>query len=155
KALRWLIIKTKAAPHIATTSNPKYRSVKHMIQSDIAFRARAILESADNLTGIAMGRSWLQHTMDEFSERDLILVTNQKVSGDKDRMISYAKILGNFLSAFTGEHVSEPRVLICLYDNPLLHVDIKFLTPDEFSSRVETPVLLLDKHGDLEKALQS
>lgn len=126
-----------------------------MIQTDFAFRARAILESDDNVTGLAVGGSWLTHEMDEFSDLDLILVTRQKVSGDKDRMISYAKRLGNFLSGFTGEHVGEPRVLICLYDNPLLHVDIKFLTPDEFSSRVETPVLLLDKHGDLEKELQS
>ncbi len=60
-------------------------------------------------------------------------------------MMAYAKRLGHFLSGFTGEHVGEPRVLICLYDNPLLHVDIKFLTLEELHPRVETPVVLLDK----------
>lgn len=60
-------------------------------------------------------------------------------------MLEYAKKLGNFLSGFTGEHVGEPRLLICLYDDPLLHVDIKFLTLEEFESRIESPVLLIDK----------
>lgn len=49
------------------------------------------------------------------------------------------------MSGFTGEHVGEPRLLICLYDDPLLHVDIKFLTLEEFESRIESPVLLIDK----------
>jgi hypothetical protein len=30
------------------------------------------------------------------------------------------------LVGFTGEHVGEPRVLICLYGPPVLHVDLKF-----------------------------
>jgi len=80
-------------------------------------------------------------------------VTKQKISHDKILMLDYAKRLGNFLSGFTGEHVGEPRVLICLYDKPLLHVDIKFVTLDEFHSRIETPVLLIDKNGQLEKAI--
>lgn len=66
-------------------------------------------------------------------------------------MVNYAKRLGDFLSGFTGEHVGEPRVLICLYDNPLLHVDIKFLTLDEFHHRVETPILLLDRSKQLDR----
>lgn len=70
-------------------------------------------------------------------------------------MLDYAKRLGNFLSGFTGEHVGEPRVLICLYDKPLLHVDIKFVTLDEFHSRIETPILLIDKNGQLEKVIIS
>src|SRR5690606_11093493 len=49
----------------------------------------------------------------------------------------------------------EPRVLICLYNNPLLHVDIKFLALEEFHTRIETPQLLLDKNGKLEKAISN
>jgi hypothetical protein len=36
-----------------------------------------------------------------------------------------------------------------------LHVDIKFVTLDEFHSRIETPTLLLDKNGQLEKAINN
>ncbi len=126
-----------------------------MIQREFAYRAKTILEPDDNVIGLAAAGSWLTNELDEFSDLDLILVTRQKISTDKNLMVEYAKRLGNFLSGFTGEHVGEPRVLICLYDSPLLHVDIKFLTLDEFHSRVETPALLLDKNGQLENALQN
>jgi hypothetical protein len=124
-----------------------------MIQAEFANKAKTILEPDDNVIGLAVAGSWLTNEIDEFSDLDLILVTRQKVSGDKALMLEYAKRLGNLLSGFTGEHVGEPRVLICLYDNPLLHVDIKFLTIDEFDNRIETPLLLLDKGSQLKEVI--
>lgn len=126
-----------------------------MIQQSFAVKARKTLESDDNVIGLAVAGSWLTNEIDEFSDLDLILVTRQKISSDKSLMLGYAKRLGDLLSGFTGEHVGEPRVLICLYDNPLLHVDIKFVTLYEFHSRVETPVLLIDKNGQLDKAIKN
>ncbi|MDD2792015.1 MAG: nucleotidyltransferase domain-containing protein [Sediminibacterium sp.] len=126
-----------------------------MIQREFADKAKTILEPDDNVIGLAVAGSWLTNEIDEFSDLDLILVTQQKISGNKSLMIDYARKIGDFLSGFTGEHVGEPRVLICLYDNPLLHVDIKFLTLNEFHTRIETPHLLLDKGGQLEKAINS
>ena len=126
-----------------------------MIQREFADKVKTILEPDENVIGLAVAGSWLTNEIDEFSDLDLILVTKQKISNDKNLMLDYAKRLGNFLSGFTGEHVGEPRVLICLYDNPLLHVDIKFLTLDEFHTRIETPSLLIDKNGQLEKAISN
>jgi predicted nucleotidyltransferase len=127
----------------------------NMVQVEFANRAKKILEPDDNVIGLAVAGSWLTNEIDEFSDLDLILVTKQKISSDKNLMLDYAKRLGNFLSGFTGEHVGEPRVLICLYDTPLLHVDIKFVTLNEFQTRIETPQLLLDKNGQLEKAINN
>jgi predicted nucleotidyltransferase len=126
-----------------------------MIQREFADKAKSILEPDDNVIGLAVSGSWLTNEIDEFSDLDLILVTRQNISSDKNLMLDYAKRLGNFLSGFTGEHVGEPRVLICLYDNPLLHVDIKFMTLDEFHSHIETPTLLIDKNGQLERAINN
>lgn len=126
-----------------------------MIQIAFANKAKDILAPDDNVIGLAVAGSWLTNELDEFSDLDLILVTKNKVSEDKNAMLAYAKRMGDFLSGFTGEHVGEPRVLICLYDNPLLHVDIKFLTLDEFYSRIETPVLLLDKQDQLQAAINN
>lgn len=126
-----------------------------MIQAEFANRAKTILEADDNVIGLAVAGSWLTNEIDEFSDLDLILVTTNKVSDDKNSMLDYAKRLGDFLSGFTGEHIGERRVLICLYDNPLLHVDLKFLTLSEFHSRIETPILLLDKKGLLQKAINN
>ncbi|MBK1895623.1 hypothetical protein [Chryseobacterium paridis] len=124
-----------------------------MIQIEFAQRAKEILETDQHTIGLAVGGSWIANQIDEFSDLDLIIVTDEKISDNKDKMVDYAKRLGSFLSAFTGEHVGEPRLLICLYDNPLLHVDIKFVTLEEFHHRVETPTILFDKDNRLQKAI--
>ena len=118
-----------------------------MIQKEFALEAKEILEKDDQVIGLAVGGSWLTDEIDEFSDLDLVLVTKRKVSDDADQMLEFAESLGDLLTGFTGEHVGEPRVLICLYDNPLLHVDIKFVTLEELVPRVETPYILLDKGG--------
>ncbi|PWG79274.1 hypothetical protein [Pararcticibacter amylolyticus] len=124
-----------------------------MTQQAFAYKAKEVLEPDDNVIGLAVAGSWLTNEIDEFSDLDLILVTKQKISKDRNLMLDYAKRLGDFLSGFTGEHVGEPRLLICLYDNPLLHVDIKFLTLEEFQVRIENPTLLIDKDRQLERAI--
>ncbi|ANH80904.1 hypothetical protein A8C56_07845 [Niabella ginsenosidivorans] len=124
-----------------------------MIQQEFATKAKTILEKDATVLGLAVGGSWLTNEMDAFSDLDLILVTRENVSGNKELMLDYAKRLGSFLSGFTGEHVGEPGLLICLYDQPLLHVDLKFVTPEAFRTRIETPALLLDKEGQLKKAI--
>jgi len=124
-----------------------------MIQVEFANRAKTILEANEDVIGLAVGGSWLTNQIDEYSDLDLILVTKNKISNDKNQMLDVAKQLGELLAGFTGEHVGEPRVLICLYDDPLLHVDLKFVTLEEFHHRVETPYILLDKYGLLKAVI--
>ncbi len=125
------------------------------IQASFVNGITEVLKADDSVLGLTVGGSWLSGEIDEFSDLDLILVTKEKISGSIDRMKAYASRFGKLLSAFTGEHIGDTRVLICLYDDPLLHVDIKFLTIDEFSKRVESPVILLDKSGELRKVIES
>ena len=46
----------------------------------------------------------------------------------------FAERLGPLLAVFSGEHVGEPRLLICLYGPPLLHVDLKYITAKTFGA---------------------
>ena len=126
-----------------------------MIQKTFALNAVSVLEKDPNVLGLAVGGSWISGELDQFSDLDLVLITQGKVSDNKGLMLQYAGRLGQLLSGFTGEHVGEPRVLICLYDNPLLHVDIKYLTLPEFEQRVENPEILLDKTGQLQEILKN
>jgi predicted nucleotidyltransferase len=114
----------------------------------------SILKSDENVTGVAVAGSWITAELDVFSDLDLIIVTAKPVGGEKDRMIVYANRLGNLLNAFTGEHVGEPRLLICLYSDPLLHVDLKFVTIEEFGTRIENPVILLDRENQLQNQIE-
>ncbi len=126
-----------------------------MMQKEFADTVTAIVKKDTNVIGLAVAGSWITDEIDEYSDLDLILITKTKVADDKEKMIVYAKSFGDFISGFTGEHVGEPRVLICLYDNPLLHVDIKFLTLPEFYDRVENPIVLFEKENQLTAIIES
>ncbi|TCJ14006.1 nucleotidyltransferase domain-containing protein [Flaviaesturariibacter flavus] len=127
-----------------------------MIQQQFAQRVTDIVRNDEDVLGLAAAGSWISGTLDEWSDLDLVLVTREKIGGDGQAMLRVAARFGSLLSGFTGEHVGEPRVLICLYDNPLLHVDIKFVTLKEFGAgRIETPVLLFDRDGGLQAAINN
>lgn len=126
-----------------------------LMQQEFATRAVRIVEKDDNVTGLAVAGSWITDELDEYSDLDLVLVTEEKIAGSKTKMLAFARRLGELISGFTGEHVGEPRLLICLYDNPLLHVDIKFLTLQEFKERVENPVVLFERNGSLSNIIST
>jgi len=123
-----------------------------MIQKEFVQQAIQILRDDQFVTGLAAGGSWLSGNMDEFSDVDLVLVTRDRISHDKNKMVQYAEKLGTLLSAFTGEHVGEPRLLICLYEEPFLHVDIKFLIIEELATRIEDTAILFDRDDQLADA---
>jgi hypothetical protein len=114
-----------------------------------------IIKNDGNIVGLAIGGSWITNEMDEFSDIDLVLVSKKIIAPELIKMKRYAEQFGNLLNAFTGEHVGEKRLLICLYDNPLLHVDIKFIIPDEFQERVENPIVVWEKENILSKIINN
>ena len=126
-----------------------------MIQKDFADKVVEIIKTDTNVIGLAAAGSWITNEIDEYSDLDLVLITKKKIGGDKEKMLGYAKSFGDFISGFTGEHIKEPRLLICLYDNPLLHVDIKFLTLPEFETRVENPVVLFERDKQLTEIIKA
>ncbi|MGG4345003.1 aminoglycoside 6-adenylyltransferase [Paenibacillus lautus] len=103
--------------------------------------------------GVLAGGSMTNNTMDQFSDLDLILVYVPTFK--TDIMMNRLQIAGEFghlLSGFTGEHVGEPRLLICLYQGPL-HVDLKFVTVEEIKDGVEKPIVVWQRGCSLEQLL--
>jgi len=119
-------------------------------------RARAIIASDDRFSALLVAGSAIEGAMDEFSDLDLILVSpdaaHTSAMADRRRI---AESLGVLHAAFTGEHVGEPRLLICLYGDPLLHVDLKFVTADDLDRRVETPLVVWARDSAVPARLRS
>jgi len=122
---------------------------------------RAFIKSAVDLlaadlriVGIAAAGSYADNAMDEFSDLDLLVAVepdrHAAVMEDRQRLASE---LGPLLAGFTGEHVGEPRVLICLFGPPLLHVDLKFVALPDAAKRVDDPVVLWERDGRLTAVL--
>lgn len=107
------------------------------------------------ITGVAAGGSYIINEMDEYSDVDLIIAIDPDHYKEvmKERF-KIAEKLGVVLSAFTGEHVGEPRLLICLYGPELLHVDLKFIALDEIVHRVEDPIILWERNNCISETLQ-
>lgn len=109
------------------------------------FLAHALerLKDDDRLVGVTIGGSYLARTMDAFSDVDLVIAVepadHAAVMAERQTI---AASLGSYLAGFTGEHVGEPRVLICLYGPPLLHVDLKFVSLEDAADRVEDAEIL-------------
>jgi hypothetical protein len=118
-------------------------------------RALGVFSADPRLFGIAAGGSFLARKMDEHSDIDLVIGVEAPAHEEvmRDRMAIAGK-LGRLLAAFTGEHVGDTRLVICLYGDPLLHVDLKFLRPDEMAHRVEDPEILWEREGRMTAALQ-
>lgn len=125
------------------------------MQKEFAKNVVEVLRNDHTIVGLAGAGSWVTNEMDEWSDLDLVLVTKESLNCDKSKMLAYASRFGKLLSAFTGEHVGERRLLICLYDEPLLHVDIKFITLDEFQDRIEDPIILLDREGAMQNVINN
>jgi len=127
-----------------------------MAISDLKAFARHAAETFskdEQVLGLAAGGSWITGELDDYSDLDLVLVTQERIAPDLDAMRAVAGRLGTLLSSFLGDHVGEPRLLICLYDQPLLHIDLKFLTLPEFGQRVENPVVLFEREQALSGVL--
>lgn len=118
--------------------------------------AEKIFRADTRFLGLLGAGSMITGNMDEYSDIDFIAVCydEHKDSVTQDRYGILQK-LGKLLSAFTGEHVGEPRVYICLYDEPLLHVDVKFISISELKARVENPVILFEVNEGISKVYQA
>lgn len=100
---------------------------------------RLILELRidSRFTGLALSGSFSNARMDEFSDLDLVLgVRDQDYEETLNRRTEIAKLIPDFLAGFTGEHVGEPSILICLYGPPMLHVDLNFVPDSKFQTIV-------------------
>ncbi|WP_024554784.1 nucleotidyltransferase domain-containing protein (plasmid) [Franconibacter helveticus 513] len=108
--------------------------LKHKIQSD------------SRIHSLLAGGSIVHGGFDKYSDLDFVVVVDPLYYDEimVQRMV-FARTMGHLLHAFTGEHVGEPRLLICLYGPELLHVDLKFVTMEMLTQRVEEPAVLFTR----------
>jgi predicted nucleotidyltransferase len=106
-------------------------------------RLRGAIESDHRFQALLAGGSFVHGGFDEHSDLDFVIVVDEgayePVLADR---LAFAERLGSLVNAFTGEHVGEPRLLICLYGPPFLHVDLKFVRVSALDHRVEEPEIL-------------
>jgi hypothetical protein len=123
-------------------------------QADFLARLLERFRADTRIAAVLAGGSYLANALDQYSDLDLVIAVEPgaypAVMVEREAL---AASLGGLLESFSGEHVGEPRLLICLYERPLLHVDLKFVELPELSERVEDPVVLWERAGRARAAL--
>lgn len=117
------------------------------LHADFVERVRAEVARDARLAALLAGGSYIHGGFDAHSDLDLVVLVDdddyEQVMGSRRQ---FAEAIGQgpaqLLAAFTGEHVGEPRLLICLYGPPLIHVDLKFITAKDLDRLVERPAVL-------------
>jgi predicted nucleotidyltransferase len=126
------------------------RIPEHLREISEAVLAAAADDS--RMLAVIAGGSIATGTGDQYSDLDLVLVCT--ADGQKECLAEapeFAGRVGPLLASFTGEHVGEPRLLIALYGPPLVHVDLKFVTPDDLRVRVEDGVVLWQRDDTVDR----
>jgi hypothetical protein len=122
---------------------------------DLVDAAVAEVARDNRIVGLTIGGSAALDRLDSFSDLDLLVVC---ADGAETAMLAdgyaLATRLGPLLSAFTGEHVGEPRLWIALYGPPLVHVDLKFIAERDLASRVEDGLIAWERDGRVSAALR-
>jgi len=119
-------------------------------------QALQVLRADERIVGVAIGGSFVTGKLDAYSDLDLVLaIEHAYVEAVMRERKQIAARLGSLVAAFTGEHVGEPRLLICLYDAPVLHVDLKFVSLNDVAERVEDPAILWERQEKLSAMLRT
>jgi hypothetical protein len=92
--------------------------------------------------------------MDEYSDLDFVIAVDpaHHAALMAERQDVAAR-LGPLLASFSGDFLGEPRLLVCLYGPPLLHVDLKVVATPDLARRVEDPAILWERDGLVTRAL--
>lgn len=119
------------------------------LHSKFLEKVRSAVAGDPRFTALLAGGSYIHGGFDQYSDLDFVIVCDdEKYDEVMTSRLLFAQRIGGLLSAFTGEHVGEPRLLICLYGPELLHVDLKFVTSADLDRRVERPAVLFARDPD-------
>jgi hypothetical protein len=123
-------------------------SMRPLVETTIA-----AAQTDPRVVGLTATGSAATGVMDEYSDLDFVVVCRNEDHPSVLRDApAFAASLGPLLSAFTGEHVREPRLLLCLYGPPPLRVDLKFVAASDFDLRTEDVRVLWQRDGALNAA---
>lgn len=113
------------------------------LHATVLDRTLSVLKDDPRIEAVLGGGSMIHGGFDAQSDLDLVVVVRAEDYADvMAARPELAARIGDLLAAFTGEHVGEPRLLICLFGPPLIHVDLKFVMATDLQRMVERPRIL-------------
>jgi len=105
-------------------------------------KAIPVFKKDKRIVGVALGGDYARGTMDEYSDLEFIIAadpsTFNEVLKEKEKI---AASIGTLLAAFPATHIHRPDLLICMYGDPVVHVDLYFYPLDKIGERMDDPVI--------------
>jgi hypothetical protein len=108
-------------------------------------KAEICLKEDKGFLGMAIGGSWIDNKLDQFSDLDLYLIMDNALVLSFEEKKEIQHKWGNLLTFYINGH--DENVTVSLYDfaPDLLHVDCKWIYLEGFQKRVENPSIIFEK----------
>jgi hypothetical protein len=113
----------------------------------IAENAKSYLLNDQRFIAMAIGGSWINRQLDEFSDLDVYLLYDNHISLSLNEKKEILDSWGSQLCFYTNGHDADVTVSIYDFSPGLLHVDCRWTTLDRLKERVEDPEIIFDKKG--------
>lgn len=118
------------------------------------------LQAASEVLGAAVGGSWLgangangTQPLDENSDLDLFIVGTDALTGDPLKQDELTRSMGPLCLAHRMRPQVHPNWVVCLYNPPLVRVDLNFVTPRHLRMRYEDPAILWERDQVISQVL--
>ncbi len=111
-----------------------------------------VLKQDLRIRAVSLCGSYVTGNMDEYSDLDFMLAVEAgSFNQIQEERFTIVAGLGELLSAFPGDHIGVPDLLICLFDKPLIHADFSFIPYDRAGERFNGTAIIYDRDGSLSK----
>jgi hypothetical protein len=118
-------------------------------------KASVQLKDDPRFMGMAIGGSWIDNKLDEFSDLDIYLIMVEDFNPQLEEKKAILEAFGEILCFYTN--ANNENVTVCLYnfDPLLLHVDCKWIHIDGFRKRVENPTIIFENEKLLSNCINN
>jgi hypothetical protein len=111
-------------------------------------KASLQLKDDPRFMGMAIGGSWIDHKLDEYSDLDIYLIMVEDFNPKIEEKRAILEAFGKILCFYTNTNDENVTVSLFNFEPLLLHVDCKWIHLDGFRKRVENPTIIFE-HGKL------
>jgi hypothetical protein len=124
------------------------------VHLNLVKKAESLIRTDNRFIGMALGGSWINKQLDEFSDLDIYLIMSDhavlSIDEKKEILCQYGELLCFYNNA------NDDNVTVSLFkiEEQLLHVDCKWIYLSGLRKRVENPDIIFEKDGLLSKYMR-
>jgi hypothetical protein len=111
------------------------------------------IQADARILGLAIPGGWNQ--LDAYSDLNLVVILDSESQAmmTQDEIKGFAESLGRLLAGYAQDDDGEAAGFVCLYEEPLIHVELKLISRSIFAKTATDPLVIWERNGYLSRVL--